>query len=147
LSTSSVVIAFVIVIGAPIVLLILLTVRFGRQKARLEADLRLSGEKILIGPEAGFYQGGNSIASLKTQGIIALTDRKLVFRKPLGADIVVPLQQVVEVSTNGQFQGNRRAGKKFLILKLSDGAQTGFIVKDHDIWIKEITSKISQAKE
>lgn len=131
-----------IFIAIPVVAIPLLILLFRRQIAQLRDEITRSGETVLIGPDIGFYQGSNTLISLKTQGVIALTDRRIVFRKPIGADIEIPFTQITKVSENDWFRGNYRAGKKFLILKLADGLEIGFMAKDHNRWIKEITTRI-----
>ena len=120
--------------------------RFRRQGAHLKRALERSGERLLFGPEVGYYQGTiRGIVSLSTYGVIALTDRRLVFRKPVGADIDIPLSQIDGISENKWFAGNYRNGRKFLILRLADGTEKAFQVKNHDGWMRELGSRVSAA--
>ena len=101
---------------------------------------------MLFGPELGFYQGMiRGIVSTKTYGVIALTDRRLVFRRPIGGNIDIPLSQIAEISENKWFAGNYRGGHKFLILKLADGTEKAFQVKHHDGWMQALGSIVSAA--
>jgi hypothetical protein len=82
--------------------------------------------------------------STKTYGVIALTDRRLIFRRPLGKDIEIPLSGISEVSENKWFKGNYRGGKLFLILKLADDSEVAFMVNDHNHWMEEIWTRSTQ---
>ena len=132
----------VLLIGLGAVLLFLFSQLFKRQKARLRDEIERSGEALLAGPDSGLYQGGSSYVSLKTQGVMALTDRRLIFRKPIGGDIEIPLSQITGVSENTWFQGNYRSGKPWLILSLATGGDVAFMVGEHDHWFREIESRI-----
>lgn len=130
--------------GGGILILLLVLVRFRGQAARLKKALERSGETTLFGPEVGYYQGTiRGIVSLSTYGVIALTDRRLVFRKPLGEDIDIALSQVAEIAENKWFAGNYHNGRQFLILKLADGTQRAFQVKNHDGWMRELGSRVT----
>jgi len=115
-----------------------------RQAAGLKKELDSAGEPIVLGPEVGFYQGSlGGIVSLKTQGVVALTNRRIVFRQPLGKDIEFRLPQIHGVSENAWFQGNYRGGRSFVILTLGDGTQSALMVKDHDLWMQEIRGRLT----
>ena len=103
-----------------------------------------SGEKLVIGPETGHYTAMiRGIIATKTYGVIALTDRRLIFRKPIGRDIEIPLSQITAVSENEWFAGNYRGGREFLILKLADASEKAFQVKDHAGWMRELRSRLA----
>jgi len=145
LDLSHIVLLIAAAIAVQIVAWSLILWRFRRQVAALQDTLNRSGESIVIPPGIGLYQRSiRGIVSLKTQGVIALTDRRLVFRKPIGGDIEIPLSQVAEVSENKWFKGNYRGGRKFLILKLADGAEVAFMVRRRRRWSLEIAARIGQ---
>jgi len=132
------------VAGGGLLILLLVLLRFRSQGADLKRALERSGERLLFGPEVGYYQGTiRGIVSLSTYGVIALTDRRLVFRKPIGRDIDVALSQVAEIAENKWFAGNYHNGRKFLILRLADGTDKAFQVKNHDGWMRELGSRVS----
>ena len=83
------------------------------------------------------------IVSTKTYGVIALTDRRLIFRKPIGRDTEIPLSQIAELSENKWWAGNHRNGRMFLILKLADASEKAFQVKDHAGWMRELRSRLA----
>lgn len=128
-----------IIVAVPVVLLLLIFWRFRWQMAQLRQAIGLSGEAIVIEPQRGFYQGSvGGIVSLKTEGVITLTDRRIIFRKPIGKNIEVPLSRITQVSKNKWFKGNYRGGREFLILALEDGSEVAFMVKDLGHWMQEV---------
>ena len=142
MSHAIAVVAAIAVVG--ILALLLLHVRFRWQGAHLKRAVERSGERLLFGPEVGYYQGTiRGIVSVSTYGVIALTDRRLVFTKPIGGDIDISLSQVAEIAENKWFAGNYHNGRKFLILRLADGTQKAFQVKNHDGWMHELGSRVS----
>lgn len=130
--------------AAAVVVLILILSLFKKQNTRLREEIAQTGESIIIEPNGALYQGGNSFISLKTYGVIMLTDHRIIFRKPVGADIEVMLSQVTKVSESEWFRGNWRSGQKFLILENQRGIEKGFIVREPDRWVREITALLSQ---
>jgi hypothetical protein len=139
-----------IAVAAPVVTvtvsILLFRLWLRRLANHLEEVLRRSGEALLVGPEIAFYQGMiRRIISTETYGVIALTDRRLVFRKPIGRDIDIPLSQIAGISENKWFAGNYRGGHKFLILKLADGSEKAFQVKRHEGWMHALGSRVSAA--
>jgi len=113
---------------------------FRSQGAGLRRAVETSGEAVVLGPQVGLYQK-SGVVSVKTLGVIVLTDRRLIFRKPLGKDIEIPLPQVAGLSENKWFHGNYRSGKQFLIVKLTDGQEIGFVLKNHALWMNELTAR------
>ncbi len=110
-----------------------------RQGANLVKEIGESGEAILAGPERGLYQTApGGIVSLKTEGMAALTDKRIIFRPPLGKDIEIPISQIKSISENQWFQGNYRSGRNYLILDLESGSQVAFMVKSQEVWVREL---------
>jgi hypothetical protein len=116
------------------------------QRRRLITKTRVaveqSGEAWVILPENSYYQGFRGPVSVKTMGAMGLTDSKLIFIPPLGRNMEYALKDVVEVSENTWFHGNYRNGSEFLILKLADGNEVGFQVRDIERWTREIRSRM-----
>ena len=101
-----------------------------------------TGECLLIGPERGYYNVMKGPVSAKTMGIIALTDRRLIFNGPLGMNADIPFDQIAATSRNTWWHGNYRNGREFMILRLRDGKEVAFQVKNLDRWMQEIQPKI-----
>lgn len=117
------------------------------QRSRLRTKVRESVERAgktwIIPPENAFYQGFKGFFSIKTMGAMGLTTDEIIFVPPLGRNMVFPLGNVVAIDSNAWFSGNYRGGREFVILKMADGSETGFQVKDHSRWMTEIRSRIS----
>ncbi len=114
-----------------------------RQGVSLAKEIGESGESILAGPERGLYQTApGGIVSLKTEGVAALTDKRIIFRPPLGKDIEIPISQIRSLSENQWFQGNYRSGRNYLILDLDNGSQAAFMLKSQETWVLELGGRI-----
>lgn len=142
--TAAKVILLVLGINAVVWLLVFAWLRH-RAKALadyINASCASTGECLVIGPERGYCNIMKGRASVKTMGIIALTDRRLIFNGPLGMNADIPFDRIAEVSRNKWWQGNYRNGRQFLILHLTDGNEVAFQVKNLDHWAQEIQSKM-----
>lgn len=122
----------------------LVSLLFRRQSAQLREELTQAGETILAGPDVGLYQRVHFIMTVGTNGVAALTDRGLIFRKPFGGDVRIPYSQMLEVSENVWFHGNYRNGRPWLILKTSDGGVYGFMLRDQPRWVTEIQARMGR---
>lgn len=109
-----------------------------RLVAGLDEAISQSGEAIVIESQRGLYLRKAGIASLKTEGAVALTDRRLVFRKPLGGDISLPLSEMEYVSRAPRYKGCWRRGRDFLVVEMKDGSEAAFMVKDPGLWIRQM---------
>src|SRR5262245_27071074 len=78
-----------------------------RKSARLHASLRdeiPAGERAARGPESAVYRGATAgFPMVKGNGVALLTDRRLVFRKLVGAGLEVPLDRVAGVREDKWF--------------------------------------------
>lgn len=145
MDTPRILLTLLVIVAVGVVVLFLILRLFRRQAARLREEMSRSGETVLVGPATGFYQGvAAGFVSVKTYGVVVLTDRQIVFRKPLGGDIRVALSEITQATENTWFAGNYRGGSKFLILTLAGGTTMAFMVKDQDRWVREITARIGQ---
>lgn len=124
----------------------LVFMRIRSQKEQLQRQLLNSGANIVIGPETANFRGSTKcFGFVKSLGVIALTERELVFIKPVGGDIHIPTSEIVDVSKNAWFLHSYRMGYEHLILKLSDGTLVGFIVKDINRWMREVQAIMSHS--
>lgn len=111
----------------------------------LKDSVALSGDRFIIEPEGALYRGGTGTYSrVKGNGVIALTDRRLIFKKLVGGDIEIPLGSVEKVSESKWFLRSYRSGRLHLILHLRDGSEVGFIIKNHDAWMRALESAVPQ---
>jgi len=116
--------------------------RYFTRVPSLQRDLATGGENVILGPVRGYFQGGGDYVSVRTLGAAALTEQRLVFRQPIGRDIVVPLADIREMAQDQWFKGNYRSGLPFLILSLADGRQVGFQLPQQERWREEIRGRI-----
>ncbi len=120
-----------------------------KRKARLlteaiHTESATTGETIVIGPERGYYNYMKGIASVKTSGVIALTNKRLIFRGPANMmNTDIPFDQIADLSQNLWFQGNYRNGNEFIILKLKNDHEVAFQVNDTRRWAEAIQSSMS----
>ena len=98
-------------------------------------EARLTGEKVIKGPESAIYSGGTKPHSaVKGNGRIALTNRRLVFRKLAG-----PIEEVLVASITGTrqaawFRGQRRGRRVHFVVETVDAVEVGFLVRDIAAW-------------
>ena len=103
-------------------------------------EARLTGEKVIKAPESAIYSGGTKPhSSVKGNGRIALTDRRLVFRKLTG-----PIEEVLVASITGTrqaawFRGERRGRRVHFVVEMVDAAEIGFLVRDADAWERAVS--------
>lgn len=111
--------------------------RLRRLPGRLRAELASSGETLLRAPERGTYRGSTATGYPRAAGtgVVALTDRRLVFRPMVGRAIDVPISQIEGIREEKWFLGSMRAGRTHLVLRLRDGGEVGFLVRDPRAWI------------
>ena len=140
---SGVEIASVVICGNVIVW-ILIFWRIRRQLSVLCEEMKRSGDSIIVEPETGTFRGSSKhFGMIKSLGVIMLTEHMLIFRKVCTSDIRIPVSEIAKVSKNVWFLQSYHNGKEHLILKLNDGTQIGFIVKDVNRWIRELSSKMA----
>jgi hypothetical protein len=104
-----------------------------------EEETRLTGERVIKAPESAIYCGGTKPHSaVKGNGRIALTNRRLVFRKLTG-----PIEEVLVASITGTrradwFRGERRGGRTHFVIETMDAGEVGFFVRDIEAWEQTI---------
>jgi len=119
-----------------------------RRKMELACDeikqlIQLSGEKVLITPESGSFRGAtNKLGRIKSDGIIALTSKRLIFKKAFSPRFEIELKEVIEITTDAKFLGAWRAGVIHLVLNLKNGDRVGFYFKDLEKWKIELSKAL-----
>lgn len=135
---------FLLVIGINAVIWILIFIGFRFQRAKIEQKLRedvsLTGEYLVLGPQNGYYAKTKSIANVKSMGVMALTNKRLIFRVLFGMGFDIPVEDIAGISEAKWFQGMYHNGREFLILKLRDGSEIGFQMKNQPEWAEQIRS-------
>ena len=113
---------------------------------KLGADVAASGEKLLRGPEPALYRGATDrFSKASGNGVVALTDKRLVIRKIVGAGCEVPLVDVQAVRDDKWFRSGYKGGRLHVILQLAGGTELGFIVQQraHAAWMEAFRERIS----
>jgi len=139
------------IIAISIIVFIVLLLSFTKTALKIRAlaktskilhDTSLRNENLLIEPYWGSFRGATEkYGKIKCDGIIALTDKNLVFEKIAGDSIEIPVRKIVSSSMEKSFLGESRPGQDYLVLCLDDGTQVGFIVKDANEWMRHLPEK------
>lgn len=136
-----------IVLGANAVLWTLVFALLKNRAHAMERSLRESladtGEMTILGPERSYCNVMKGRVSVKTMGVIALTDRRLIFKGFGLLDQDIRRDQIAELSRNQWWRGNYRGGHEFLVLHLKDGKEIAFQVRDTDRWAREIELSVT----
>ncbi len=114
-----------------------------RMAEKLQQDVSNTGEYLVLGPQNGYYAKVKGIVSVRSMGVMALTNKRLIFRVVFGKGFDIPLESVVGVSGGAWFQGMYRNGREFVVLKLRDGSEIGFQTRDEQQWAEQIRSLAS----
>ena len=109
--------------------------------AELSAQITASGERIIVGREPAVYRGGTGAYSVvKGNGVILLTDRRLLFRKRSGGVVEVAVDKVAGTRQSKSFLGSRVGGATHLVVATTDPAEVGFFVTDLSAWEAALSS-------
>ncbi len=119
----------------------LLAVQFRKKAEQLGQELILGGEPPILGPEVAHFAPGQGFGVVKTDGTLALTEARLIFRKPFGGEIILPLADVARLEETTTFRGNWKGGRKFLVVRLRDGREAAFIARDNTRWLAELRAR------
>jgi len=129
------------VLAVMLVVFGLLLARFRQQAEQLGKELVLGGEPAILGPEMAHFSPGQGLGVVKTSGTLALTESRLVFRKPFGGELILPLEEVARLEETPTFRGNWKGGRKFLVIRLRDGKEAAFITRDNARWLAELKGR------
>jgi hypothetical protein len=141
MTTEQIVLLAVIAIGLVVLINLAIWIpvrrRLRAQPAELRAELAAAGERLILGPEAGIYRGGTAAGYPRSggSGTIALTDRRLAFRRALGGPIDIPIAQIGPIRRDRWFRSGARMGQVHVIVGLRSGGELGFYVRDADAWL------------
>lgn len=113
-----------------------------RAAARIAGEMREAiagaGEKLVRGPEDALYSGASGrFPRAKGNMVVAMTDRRLVFRRLVGAEFAVPLEEIVGVR-EGRWFRRASTGHMNVIVKLADGVEVGFKSPAHAAWMEAL---------
>lgn len=133
----------VIIIGLVLFLCFVIYMSWKKRKiAGLFRQMKLSGETFLINPEFASFRGATAkYGRVKCDGVIGLTNDKIIFIPFIGSKTEIPLKEIRDVSEEKKFLGHYRAGITVLVLHGQE-AEIGFYVKDNMKWQNTITGII-----
>jgi hypothetical protein len=110
---------------------------------RLSSEM--AAETMIRPPEKASYEGATApnFPSVKNDGIIALSNRRLVFIALTGKRIEIPVSKIRGVHDAKVFKTAVRGGRTHLVVDLPAG-EVGFYVADNTAWHGAI--KIARAQ-
>ena len=107
--------------------------------AAFHRQLESSGEKLLRGPEKGIYRGATQgFGAVRGNGVIMLTDRRLVFRKMTGGVVEIPVKKITGSHEAKVFMRSVVGGQTHFVVDTSDKAEIGFFVADNAAWAQAL---------
>ena len=107
----------------------------------LQAEMLTSGERTIMGPERAIYRGATmTYGSVKGNGTILLTDRRLLFRKITGGVVEVPVAKITATRQESWFLRSKVGGRTHLVVETNDPAEVGFFVTDLAAWERALAS-------
>jgi hypothetical protein len=139
-SIVALVLAIVLVVGVVIATVLIPALRRMADGAdawaeEFTAAAVASGETIVADPEPANYRGGTGgHSSVKGNGTLVLTDRRLVFRKLTGEVVEVDRAAITGTREAATFLGSHSGGQTCLIVETSEPAELGFFVTDLAAW-------------
>lgn len=137
---------WVLVIGINAAVWALLIIGWRFQRARIEEKLKndvgIAGEYLVLGPQNGYYAKTKGLFSTRSMGVMALTNKRLIFRVLFGLGFDIAIEDIVGISGNTWFQGMYRNGRDFMILKLRDESEIAFQTSDEQRWSEELGSMV-----
>lgn len=112
--------------------------RLRRQAEQIVEQARQSGEDLIIPPVKASYQGWTKrFGTAKSMGRIALTDRRIIFKRPFGRDIIILLDEIADVSDTVRLGWTGHSFGNNLSLRLRSGEEVVFMVDDQSRWVRE----------
>lgn len=133
----------VLVLGGQVLVWGLIFYRMGRQLEAIRTETWKSGEKIVLGPVRANYQGWNGRYGVsKTMGTLALLDRRILFKRPLGPDVIIGMGDIAEVSDTVALGSMKHTSDTYISLMLRDGSGVVFLAPNAKQWIDAIRERL-----
>jgi hypothetical protein len=108
--------------------------RLLRLRAEMIEDARRAGEALRIPPRSALYQGNTAErVPVRGNGILCVTERRVWFRRAVGDEVSIALDDVDTTALASTFRGRSALGtgaKAHLVVRLRDGAEVGFTVRE-----------------
>jgi hypothetical protein len=147
MSPLGAILLFVVVLAVLGLLLCAVIAWARRRTRRVEAELvaELGDDTPLIGPQKAVYRGGSGpYPKVKGNGLIVLTQRRLIFRILLGTNVEIPCVEITGVREGKHFRGAVVGGQMHLIVGTHSG-EVGFFVPDPAAWLAAL-ARVTQAR-
>ena len=136
-----IIVAFLALTLVPIVIV----AKRNSRRVRSELPAIVAGEGALRGPENALYRSGSGpYPKVKGNGVLVLTEERLLFRILVGRSVDIPVGEITGVREAKTFRGNWSGGRRHLIVQTGAG-EVGFFVEDNAAWMAAITSATSPA--
>ncbi len=116
----------------------------GRMEEKLNQDVSFAGEYFLLGPQTGMYFKRVGIAKISSIGVMALTNKRFIFRMVFGRGVEILYEDIAGLSAAKWFHGTYRNGQPFMILTLRDDSEIGFQTRDQETWAEQIQGHMSR---
>ena len=102
-------------------------------------------ERFLVSPQNAGYSGGpRRFGWVKGSGVLALTDRRVIFRRVFGGLLEIELADIASVSEAAWYRGMYKAGRRHVILHLKEGAKVAFMVRDASPWLEAFDKALTK---
>ncbi len=123
-----------------IALLLWLRHRLERTAAEMRHACVRQGETIMLGPASTNFRGSDfTYGRAKGNGVICVTDRRIMFQKIFSERTDIPLANVASLDVTRSFRGfSTSTGASHLVIHTRDGNRIGFLVKDAAEWKRSV---------
>ena len=105
--------------------------------------IREAGEEIEIRPQSCLYRGSeNHFSNVRGNGIICLTNNRLMFEKLTGQRIEIDRTKIAKATLEEQFRGETTFATRgdHLVVETTDSNRIGFLVRDAGLWIEKLAT-------
>lgn len=133
-----------IVLGVQALVWTPIILRMRHSAERIREEARRADERILVGPERANYQGWvKRFGMARTIGVLALTDCRVLFGRPFGRDIVIPLTEIANTGDTAVCGCLRHTSGHYLVLNLRDGSEVVFWLGRNKRWLEALRNLLS----
>ena len=110
-------------------------------KSKMREEHGSGNGKFIIEPISALYRGADMhFGNVKGNGVICLTEKRLIFNKVTGQKIEIERAEIKEAIVEESFKGKSSFATrgKHLIIKTMDGNRVGFLLRDAEAWSRKI---------
>lgn len=128
-------VALILVLQLVIWVPVLIWLRKRNRRATAEMATALQSERVVREPEKAIYRGATApgYPKVKGNGVMALSEERILFRPYVGTAIDIPLADLTGVREARTFNGAVRGRSVHLIVGTHEG-ELGFFVADNLAW-------------